>query len=141
MASNKGPAKLEAEIAELGDLPRGDLVERWTSLHGNAPPQRLTQDLLVRNIAYELQARELGGLNAVEKKSLAAFAAGRASLGPKNLPTGTRLYRSWQGVTHEVLVSEGSYSWKGQSYTSLSQVARAITGTRWSGPRFFGVTT
>ena len=86
MASNKGPAKLEAEIAELGDLPRGDLAERWTGLHGNAPPQRLTQDLLVRDIAYELQAQELGGLNAVEKKSLAAFAAGRASLGPKTLP-------------------------------------------------------
>jgi len=140
MATAKLSAGVLRKIVGLGDLSNGDLVERWIGLHGSAPPQRLTKDLLVRGIAYELQAQELGGLNAVEKKSLAAFAAGRASLGPKNLPTGTRLYRSWQGVTHEVLVSEGSYNWKGQSYTSLSEVARAITGTRWSGPRFFGVT-
>ena len=118
MASNKGPAKLEAEIAELGDLPRGDLVERWTGLHGNAPPQRLTQDLLVRNIAYELQARELGGLNAVEKKSLAAFAAGRASLGPKNLPIRDQsdgTYMTGRGGCHSRVERDVERLWLFQS--------------------------
>ena len=129
MASNKGPAKLEAEIAELGDLPRGDLVERWTGLHGSAPPQRLTKDLLVRGIAYELQARELGGLTAAEKKALIALAEGKADNGVAELKPGTRLYRSWQGITQEVLVSESGYSWRGKRYASLSEVARAITGT------------
>ena len=52
---------------------------------------------------------------------------------------GTRLYRSWRGVTQEVLVLESGYSWRDMTYASLSEVARAITGTRWSGPRFFGL--
>ncbi len=63
----------------------------------------------------------------------------KAPRAPGAIKAGTRLYRSWQGVTHEVLVMDSGYSWRGKSYASLSEVARAITGTRWSGPRFFGL--
>ena len=99
----------------------------------------MTEGLLARGIAYELQVRQLGGLSPAERKALGALAQGRSNPNPVVLKTGTRLYRSWQGVTQEVLVLEGRYSWRGKSYASLSEVARAITGTRWSGPRFFGL--
>ncbi len=99
----------------------------------------MTEGLLVRGIAYELQVRQLGGLTPAERKALGALAQGRTNPSPGALKAGTRLYRSWRGVTQEVLVLEGGYSWRDKSYASLSEVARAITGTRWSGPRFFGL--
>ncbi len=127
------------EIAGLCGLSRADLVERWVRLHGSPPIKTMTQDLLARGIAYEMQVRHLGGLTPAESKALGALARGRSNPSPGPLKAGTRLYRSWRGVTQEVLVLESGYSWRSNSYASLSQVARAITGTRWSGPRFFGL--
>ena len=127
------------EIAGLCSLSRADLVERWVGLHESPPIRTMTQALLARGIAYEMQARQLGGLTPSERKALGALAQGRSSPSPGALKAGTRLYRSWRGVTQEILVMEGGYSWRGKSYASLSEVARAITGTRWSGPRFFGL--
>ncbi len=127
------------EIAGLCGLPRADLVERWVEFHGSAPPKTLPKDLLVRGIAYEMQVRQIGGLTPAERKALGALAQGRTNPSPGALKAGTRLYRSWRGVTQEILVLEGGYSWRGMNYASLSEVARAITGTRWSGPRFFGL--
>ncbi len=127
------------EVAGLCSLSRADLIERWVGFHGSPPIKTMTQDLLARGIAYEMQVRQLGGLTPAERKALGTLAQGRTSPSPGALKTGTRLYRSWRGVTQEVLVLEGSYGWRGKSYASLSEVARAITGTRWSGPRFFGL--
>ncbi len=127
------------EIAGLCDLSRADLVERWVGLHGSPPIKTMTEGLLARGIAYEIQVRQLGGLTPAERKALGALAQGRTNPSPGALKTGTRLYRSWRGVTQEILVLEGGYGWQGKSYASLSGVARAITGTRWSGPRFFGL--
>ena len=127
------------EIAGLCGLSRADLVERWVGLHGSPPIKTMTEGLLARVIAYELQVRQIGGLTPAERKALGAFAQGRTNPSPGALMAGTRLYRSWQGVTHEVLVMDRGYSWRDKSYASLSEVARAITGTRWSGPRFFGL--
>jgi hypothetical protein len=129
------------EISGLANLPRDALVERWEGLFSKEPAKRLTKDFLVRGIAYEIQAGALGGFTDGEKREILALASGQR---PANLPkskTGMRLYRTWRGVTHEVLVLECGYSWKDKRYESLSEVARAITGTRWSGPRFFGVAT
>ncbi len=127
------------EVAGLRGLARRDLVERWIELHGSPPIKTMTEDLLARGIAYEMQVRQIGGLTPAEKKALGALARGRSNPSPGTLKAGTRLYRSWRGVTQEVLVLESGYSWRSKSYASLSQVARAITGTRWSGPRFFGL--
>ena len=99
----------------------------------------MTKDLLVRGIAYAIQEQRHGGLTSVEQKALAALARGNATSTPGHLRPGTRFYRSWRGTTHEVLVLEDGYSWRARTYASLSEVARAITGTRWSGPRFFGL--
>ncbi len=126
-------------VAGLRGLSRGDLVERWVGLHGSPPIKTMTEDLLARGIAYEIQIRQLGGLTPPERKALGALARERANPSPGPLKAGTRLYRSWRGVTQEVLVLDSGYSWRSKSYASLSQVARAITGTRWSGPRFFGL--
>jgi hypothetical protein len=127
------------EIAGLADLSRDALVERWIALFGTEPPKRLTKDLMARGIAYEIQTRALGGLSMADKKELVALAARKSQAALPKPKAGVRLYRSWQGTTHEVLVLESGYSWRDKSYASLSEVAQAITGTRWSGPRFFGV--
>ena len=127
------------EIDGLCDLSRADLVERWVGLHGSPPIKTMTEGLLARGIAYEIQIRQLGGLTPPERKALGTLAQGRSNPSPGALKAGTRLYRSWRGVTQEILVLEGGYSWRDKSYASLSEVARAITGTRWSGPRFFGL--
>ncbi len=127
------------EIAGLRGLARADLVERWIGLHGSPPIETMTKGLLARGIAYEMQVRQIGGLTPAEKKALGAFAQGGTNPSPGALKAGTRLYRCWRGVTQEILVLEDGYSWRGKSYASLSEVARAITGTRWSGPRFFGL--
>ncbi len=127
------------EITGLCSLSRADLVERWVGLHGSPPIETMTKGLLARGIAYAMQVRQLGGLTPAEKKALGALAQGRTNPSPGALKAGTRLYRSWRGVTQEILVLEGGYGWRGKSYASLSEVARAITGTRWSGPRFFGL--
>ena len=126
-------------IAGLCDLSRADLVERWVGLHGSPPIKTMTEGLLARGIAYEIQVRQLGGLTPAERKALGALARGRSNPSPGALKAGTRLYRSWRGVTQEILVLESGVSWRDKNYASLSEVARAITGTRWSGPRFFGL--
>ncbi len=127
------------EIAGLCGLSRADLIERWVELHGSPPIKTMTKGLLARGIAHEMQVRQAGGLTSAEKKALGALAQGGTNPSPGALKAGTRLYRSWRGVTQEILVLEDGYSWRSKSYASLSEVARAITGTRWSGPRFFGV--
>ncbi len=127
------------EIAGLCGLSRADLVERWVGLHGSPPLKTMTEGLLARGIAYEIQARQLGGVTPSERKALGALARGRSNPSPGSLKAGTRIYRSWRGITQEILVLESGYSWRGKNYASLSEVARAITGTRWSGPRFFGL--
>jgi len=139
MKSEPLTAGCAREIAGLCGLSRADLVERWIELHGCPPLKTMTEGLLARGLAYEMQVRWHGGLTPAERKALGALARGRSNPSPGTLKTGTRLYRSWRGVTQEVLVLDGRYSWRDKTYASLSEVARAITGTRWSGPRFFGL--
>ena len=127
------------EIAGLCGLSRADLVERWVGLLEFPPLKTMTEGLLARGIAYEMQVRLIGGLTPSERKALGTLARGRPNPSPGLLKAGTRIYRSWRGITQEILVLDSGYSWRGKSYASLSEVARAITGTRWSGPRFFGL--
>ncbi|NIV33564.1 MAG: DUF2924 domain-containing protein [Anaerolineae bacterium] len=129
-----------AEIGTLGNLSRSVLLARWRNLHGVDPPKHVTQDLLARGLAQSLQEQSLGGLTRSEQRALMTLAAGGKDPRSKALKAGTRLYREWQGVSHEVLITDNGCRWRGKDYRSLSQVARAITGTRWSGPRFFGLT-
>ncbi len=93
-----------------------------------------------------MQAKRYGGLKPATDRRLRMFANGKANgehVGRKTaptLPSGARLVREWNGVNHVVEVVEGGYVWNGDRHRSLSAIARAITGARWSGPRFFGLT-
>lgn len=128
------------EIAALGNLSRTALLARWKDLHGADPPKYGTQDLMARALAYTMQEQSRGGLTRSERRALKALVSGRGDPRSKAIKVGTRLYREWRGKSHEVLITDDGCRWRGENYQSLSQVARAITGTRWSGPRFFGLT-
>ncbi len=135
---------LSAELAALGELSRRNLKLRWESLYGMPPPAHTSRLLLLRAVAYRIQEQALGGLDPTTRRRLARaaedLAAGRTPAAPKRkIKPGTRLLREWQGVVHEVIVLESDVQYRGESWPSLSAVAREITGTRWSGPRFFGL--
>ena len=109
------------------------------------PPMRLSRDLLIRGITYKLQERALGGLSKSLMRKLEhlnvepAVSDEAKSTPPVSLKPGTRLVREWHGVTHTVLVHAEGVEWNGRRYRSLTVVAREITGSHWSGPRFFGL--
>ena len=138
-------AQAEAEIGVLPRLSRPELVERWQMLYGGRPPKGLSRRLLILAIAYRMQANRYGGLTAATRRKLGdAKGNGGTSMRGRlkaqvRLAPGTRLIREWNGATHVVDVAAGHFVWNGSRYRSLSAVARAITGARWSGPRFFGL--
>ena len=132
--------KLEA----LGDLTPSQLRKEWRRLYRSQPP-RLSRDLLTRAIAYRIQELRYGGLSKAMRRKLVSLHEARdvgAQLAKAHIPrikAGARLLREWNGRTHVVMVEEDGFTYAGQKYRSLSAVARAITGARWSGPRFFGL--
>ncbi len=135
---------LEAKIRELADLPRPDLTERWWQLYRTALPKGISRSLLIRAVAYRMQVKRYGGLKPALRRQLRKVADGGSARAAANLKTariapGMRLIREWNGSSHVVEVVEGGFVWNGARYGSLSAVARAITGARWSGPRFFGL--
>ena len=139
------PSTLAREIAALPETPPTALKQRWRTLYGTEPPRRISRELLVRALAYRLQEKALGGLKPATRRLLTKVAAEasahraiRVTPAPIVKP-GTVLLRDWHGTQHQVLVGADGILFQGQSYRSLSQVARRITGARWSGPRFFGL--
>ena len=120
-------------------MDRASLLETWQNIFGRPAPKGLSQNMLQRFLAFEVQAKAQGGLSRSARASLASAKpkkAQRAKLKP-----GGRLIREWNGVTHIVDVTEGGFEWRGQTWRSLSAIAREITGAHWSGPRFFGLNT
>lgn len=126
------------EIAMLGSLDRTALLERWQSAFGREPPPRLSRPLLEKALAHDMQVRAHGGLSPRTVRALKA-AIRPEGAGPRPAGTGTRLIREWNGVLYEIEVLEDGYLWQGERHRSLSAIARIITGTKWSGPRFFGI--
>jgi hypothetical protein len=124
-----------------------DLKGRWQALTGSSPPSCLSRDLLMRAVADQLQEAALGGLPPDAKRRLGSLvravqagqATGTSAAAGLRLKPGTRLVRTWRGQTHTVQVLESGFEHQGRRYSSLSQIAGAITGTNWSGPRFFGL--
>jgi len=141
----KSNALLAAELNELGGRGTDELRQRWIELLGMAPSLRISRELLVRAVAHRMQEEAHGGLDKSCRQQLARLAKtlgeGGSMGGPqtRSFKPGTRLIREWKGKVHEVVIAGSTYIWAGQHYRSLSQIARAITGTRWSGPRFFGL--
>jgi len=132
------PAAIEAEIAHLRSLALDALRRHWRVIFGRTPPVDLSKDLLGRMIAYRLQERAFGGLDRESLRFLHGLARHDGSP-PRRLKPGTVLVRDYRGQRHTVTVVCDGFDWQGATYPSLSAIARAITGTAWSGPRFFAL--
>lgn len=123
-------------------MDRAACAEALAALPGVTVPPRLRAETLRRLLAYEVQERALGGLTAQEWRKLRSIASGEPGrqAGVAVATPGTHLVREWNGHVYRVDVKETGYVLDGTSYASLSAVAKRITGTAWSGPRFFGLT-
>ena len=123
------------EVRALERLDLEGLRADWRRRYG-APPRLRSTDLLARLLAWRIQAEAFGGLDAETRSTL--FRKSLPVVGPRLAP-GMRLERSWRGTTQTIEVVENGFRWEGRTYSSLSQVAQAITGVKWNGPRFFGL--
>ena len=133
---------VEISAAELHTLSFKDLTARYEGLVGRPPP-RLRRARLIRLIVAALERKAHPGLRRIERqveRRLHRLAEGRNLPPPRPaLKPGVELYREWGGRTHTVTVTADGFSYEGSPYTSLSAIARAITGSAWSGPVFFGL--
>jgi hypothetical protein len=132
---------LESEILALPKLGRARLQKRWRELFKAAPPISFTPDLLARGIAWRLQENALGGLSASSRRLLSDESSASTSRRSArvSLRPGNRLVRRWRGRTYVVEVIDDGLIYDGERFSSLSVIAGKITGTRWSGPKFFGL--
>jgi len=139
------PSALVDEIRKLKRATAAELKQRWRALYGSEPPRRISRDLLMRAVAYRIQEQALGGLKPSTRRLLAKVAADASARRPiqtapdLNLKPGTVLLREWHGTQHQVIVRDDGIVFNRKAYKSLSEVAYRITGTKWSGPRFFGL--
>jgi hypothetical protein len=134
-------AAVEAEIDRVRSLGLDELRTLWRTTLRSSPPPALTKDLMARFICWHIQEQALGGLDPDMAKLLNGLARGNKPGGeaPRRLKPGTVLVREYQGERHTVTVVPDGYVWRESTYASLSTIARAITGTPWNGPRFFGL--
>lgn len=127
-------------VADLETMDRAALLAAWSDTFGSPAPKGISRTFLRRFLAFEIQARRAGGIS---KQTTAALKRSEREAKPKAiapaLKPGGRLLREWNGVTHVVDVVDGGFVWRGESWRSLSAIAREITGAHWSGPRFFGL--
>jgi len=144
------PSSVEAEIAHLRGLGLKALRARWRTSLGHDAPTHLARHLLFAMLAYRLQVEAMGDLDAATVRFLKqvdlapstqtaipltqAFARRKRNLSP-----GTVLTREWGGQHHKVMALDRGFDWEGRTYSSLSEIAKAMTGTNWNGPRFFGL--
>ncbi len=138
----------DAVATKLRALEQMDYValhDEWRRLYRAHPPKRVSRDLLQLGVAWKIQEKANGGLSAALKRRLSDLAKTMEQDGDlarnrvARLKPGAKLIREWQGETHTVAVLEDGFEWQGKRWRSLSVIAREITGSHWSGPRFFGL--
>ena len=135
---------IEAELERLPSMPIVELRALWRAKFKSDPPKAFGPDLLRRSIAYKIQEDAYGGLDRATARLLKGLMAqlaksnGRIVL-PRRIKPGAILVRHWKGQSHRVTVLEDGFAYQGTPFESLSEIAREITGTRWSGPSFFGL--
>jgi len=131
---------LEAEIDRIRSLGIDALRAEWQTAFAAVPPQGLTRDVVARMLAHRLQEQVFGGLDRETRRLLDRLARGeKPTVLNRRFKSGTVLVREYQGARHTVTVVPDGFLWQGTIYPSLSTIARAITGTPWNGPRFFGL--
>jgi len=132
-------------ITGLENMNKAALGNVWCELFGRTAPRRLRRELMVRILAYRIQEQAFGALQPSTRQRLCQWARSiengstRAVAEAPDMRPGTRLVREWRGQVHVVEAAEQGYEYKGERYMSLSEIARQITGARWSGPLFFGL--
>jgi hypothetical protein len=136
--SRSAVENLGAEIDRIAALNIDRLRALWRDTMGRPAPDALSRDLIARALAHRLQERSLGGLDPHLRRLLATLAKPGAEPA-RHLKIGSVIVREFEGKIHEVMVAPGGFYWAGQTYSSLSAIARKITGTSWNGPRFFGL--
>lgn len=139
--------KVEAELSRLHTIDRASLLSEWMKAFKNPPLKGARDITLIRALSYHAQEKTYGRLKPSTLKKLKKIVRSHAdyccdalnSPPPSKPSSGSQLIREWNGKTHSVRVTDDGFLWNGVIYTSLSSVAHAITGARWSGPRFFGL--
>ncbi len=132
-------------LESLRCLKRAEFRALWLEHFGQELKNPSRRDVLIRLLAYRMQERAYGGLGSATRKRLRKladeFEANPTSdiVDTPRIKPGTRLIREWRGEMHTVTVTEDGFAYSGKTYKSLTEVARRITGTKWSGPRFFGL--
>ena len=144
MNNQRSTQDLVRDLARLTAMDRSELLKSWRDCYAHEAPPYLSQSFLMRAVAYRMQEKALGGLKAstsryLEKVCIINTGTRRTALSHSTAKPGKRLIREWHGVTHEVTVVEGGVLYREKRYKSLSEVAGAITGAKWSGPLFFGL--
>jgi Protein of unknown function (DUF2924) len=136
---------VEKQLEVLAGLSRRDLVRLWQKLFNSSTNPRIRRRALIRFVAYRIQEQAYGSLSTTGERRLRQLAGEVAGTSNPKTPTGrkispgTRLVREWQNQVHLVNVEAKGYEYRGIRYRSLSEIARLITGSRWSGPLFFGL--
>ena len=136
---------VDQELDQLARTLIRDLRKRWKQLFSSDPPKAFGPDLLRRAIAHGIQEQAYGGFEPAVRRELKQMIkihgnkTGERTELPRRIKAGAIVLREWKGETHRVTVLRNGFSYKEQTYQSLSEVARTITGTRWNGPRFFGL--
>ena len=139
------PANVETQLEQLKQLKPEELRTRWQSLFGSNPPPKMRSSLMIQTIARRMQEKAFGSLKPSTQRLLEKIARdpgeGKVSKTRQKLRprVGTVLVREWHGTKHQVSVREDGFVYRSKRYSSLSQIARTITGTQWSGPLFFGL--
>ena len=129
------PIDLDAQLSLLEFMSRAELRAAWSQRVRTTPPN-ISAGLLRLALAHHLQSKVMGGITTAMERKLQEIANGSAA---ERLTTGTRFVREWRGKVHVVTITEdGCFRWQDKDWSSLSVIARAITGTPWSGPAFFG---
>lgn len=145
LATDEQSTKIEQELADLLHRSIRDLRAQWRNLYGREPPPSFKQDLLRRSIAYKIQEQEYGGIDPLIQRELNRL-VNALTVDPakklkarRRIQPGSVLVRQWRGRAYRVTVEADGFSYEDNLYRNLSEIARKITGTRWNGPRFFGL--
>jgi len=130
-----------ARVLALPNCSYRELGEQWRAVWRIDPPRKASREFLMRAVAYGIQVHAFGGLDAKTLQLLRKANTNGARPKPQRnrLSKGSKLFREWHGELHEVLVLDKGFAWRGETYPSLSAIARAITGAHWNGWAFFGL--
>lgn len=146
MGQREAQIEITKRLKAIEGMNSGELRAQWQRLFEHDPPKRMSRGLLILGVAWKIQAKSYGGLSASAKRQLNRLGQSITEHGDvrrgrvASLRPGAKLVREWRGERHTVFVLENGFEWQGRRWRSLTAIARTITGARWSGPRFFGLT-